>query len=301
MNIKIKHVDVFTNKAFGGNPAGVVVNAEGLTNEQMQKFAQEMQLSETAFIFPPSTKDANIKIRWFTPTTEVSLCGHATIAAFHVLSEENKFGLGEVGEHNLNVETKSGILPIKVIKKEKNSAAIIFFGLPIPEIKEIKDTATLNNALDIGPSDIDTNLPIVKDNLHLIIPLKSLKKLVSISPNRNKVTNICSKYDIIVLAPVTLETVNSTSKVHIRCFAPKVGVYEDPVTGSVHGALGVYLFEQNVIKPNSNGIAKYIGEQGDHLKRPGRVSVVLKVLDKKVESIFIGGKAITVLSGEISI
>ena len=91
--IKIKQVDAFTKNPFCGNPAGVVTVASGLTEKQMQSIAKEMNLSETAFILPPTSPDADLSIRWFSQTREVDLCGHATIAGFYALAEEKKYGM----------------------------------------------------------------------------------------------------------------------------------------------------------------------------------------------------------------
>jgi PhzF family phenazine biosynthesis protein len=84
----IKQVDAFTDRAFTGNPAAVLLNASGLSDEQLQLIAREMNLSETAFVFPATDSTHDLELRWFTPTKEVNLCGHATIATFHALAEE---------------------------------------------------------------------------------------------------------------------------------------------------------------------------------------------------------------------
>ena len=107
MKIRLKHIDAFTDTPLTGNPAGVVVNAEGLTDQQMQKVAFEVAASETAFILPAETPDAQLRIRWFTPTAEVPLCGHATVASFHALAEEGMFGMEKAGNYKFNLETKS--------------------------------------------------------------------------------------------------------------------------------------------------------------------------------------------------
>ena len=90
---RIKHVDAFTTEQFSGNPAGVVLDARELNEKAMQNVARELNLSETAFILPPTVKSADIQIRWFTPAAEVPLCGHATIASFHALAESGMYGM----------------------------------------------------------------------------------------------------------------------------------------------------------------------------------------------------------------
>jgi len=109
-NYRVKHVDAFTTHPFAGNPAGVVIDARGLSDSDMQLLAREKNLPETAFVLPSTIKGADIQIRWFTPTTEVDLCGHATIASFHALAEESMEGMGTQGQHYFKLQTKSGIL-----------------------------------------------------------------------------------------------------------------------------------------------------------------------------------------------
>ncbi|HTS00715.1 MAG TPA: PhzF family phenazine biosynthesis isomerase, partial [Bacteroidota bacterium] len=116
MKISVKQVDAFTETPLTGNPAGVVVKADGLTDRQMQMVAREMSVPETAFILPPTMPGADLRIRWFSPTVEVPLCGHATIASFHALAESNMCGMENPGAYSFNLETRSGILPVEVTK-----------------------------------------------------------------------------------------------------------------------------------------------------------------------------------------
>src|SRR5512142_258094 len=115
-NYRVKHVAAFTIHPFSGNPAGVVLDAKGLNDDEMQKMAREKNLPETAFILPPSLKGADLQIRWFSPTMEIPLCGHATIASFHALAEEGLEGMSTQGQHYFKLQTKSGILPVRVEK-----------------------------------------------------------------------------------------------------------------------------------------------------------------------------------------
>jgi len=109
MEIKIKQVDAFTSIPFGGNPAGVVTDASGLSDELKQKIAREMNLSETAFVSP--SKIADFKVQFFTPRFEVDLCGHATIGTFSALYEEGKL---PVDKNIFYQETKAGVLPVEL-------------------------------------------------------------------------------------------------------------------------------------------------------------------------------------------
>ena len=109
--IAIKQVDAFTTQPFTGNPAAVVTQAAGFTAAEMQAIAREMNVSETVFVLPATDPEADLQIRWFTPTTEVALCGHATIACFQALAEEGRLGAPRTAG-TFKVQTRSGTLPV---------------------------------------------------------------------------------------------------------------------------------------------------------------------------------------------
>lgn len=118
-------VDSFTKERFTGNPAGVVSNADGLTDEQMQQIAREMNCSETAFIHPPESSDHDIRIRFFTPTMEVPICGHATIAAVYVLAVENRASTSRIIQ-----KSGAGILPVDILQVDDDYKIVMTQGTP---------------------------------------------------------------------------------------------------------------------------------------------------------------------------
>ncbi|MDZ7261155.1 MAG: PhzF family phenazine biosynthesis protein [candidate division KSB1 bacterium] len=298
--IKIKQVDAFTTTPFQGNPAGVVIEADGLTETQMQLIAREMNVSETAFILSPSNKAADLRIRWFTPQTEVPLCGHATIASFHALTEEGKLGLNKEGVHTFRVETSSGILPVTVIR-EKNALPLIQFGLPVPRLQGIAlDELELASILGISQEDIEHSLPYNQARRYLLFPIKHLTTLLQLQVDFKRLVQWSKAQGLDCVAVFTLETREPSSKVHLRFFTPALGIDEDPVTGSVQSPMAAYLFEQGIIT-TTNGFTSYIAEQGDAIGRPGRVRVTLEEKSGQITSIQIAGNAITVLDGVIKL
>src|SRR5581483_3751660 len=125
----IHQVDAFTDQLFGGNPAGVVTNADQLTDEEMVKIAREMNLSETAFVLQP-TGEADVKLRFFTPAAaEIKFCGHATVGALFQLAQLSMFGLGKSGDNAVRVETNAGVLNMSVLN-EKAQVPRVSFGAP---------------------------------------------------------------------------------------------------------------------------------------------------------------------------
>jgi len=157
---KIKQVDAFTDRIFGGNPAGVVPSAEGLTDKEMLSIANEINASETAFVLPSDTAD--FRIRWFTPKKEVLFCGHATVASLHALAEEGKFGMENDGEYSFKVEAKIGIITVDVIKSNKE-IKIILHSPKIEFLREDIDMPGFLDALKIKEDELDLNYPIMRE------------------------------------------------------------------------------------------------------------------------------------------
>lgn len=297
---QIKHVNAFTSELFCGNPAGVVLDAQGLSDQKMQMIARQLNLSETAFILPATGK-ADLQIRWFTPTTEVPLCGHATIGSFHALAEDGMHGMKKVGRYMFDVQTRRGILPVVVEKKF--SGNIIEFGMPTPRFVQKKMSPKLLRALTLRSSDVDRRFPIVAES-YLYIPVRTLSTLHRLRPAYEELLTLSKSLKVLGVCVLTLETVEESSAIHSRFFAPAVGIYEDPVTGSANGPLGLYLYKYVLPKGIpvpllwlEDGRIEFIGEQGDVMGRKGRVKIRLQV--KKEDVISIAGEAVTLMSSTL--
>ncbi len=298
--ITIKQVDAFTDTPLMGNPAGVVLHAQSLTDQQMQSIAREMAVPETAFILPTSKPDADLRIRWFSAETEVPLCGHATIASFHAMAEEGLHEMNEPGTYAFQVETLSGVLPVRVIKTV--SHAEVFFGLPVPEfVRAGQYKLDIMRILNIRLEEFDPRLPIVMTN-YLFVPVRRLHTIFAIKPNFFALSQLLANRKLLGVCVFTTETIERKSAVHSRFFAPNIGINEDPVTGSANGPLGVYLYEQGLLDDKIAGDSiSIIGEQGDVMGRKGRVTIHLTIRNKAVTSVMVGGRAITTLEGEMII
>jgi PhzF family phenazine biosynthesis protein len=300
---KVKLVDAFTTEPFSGNPAGVVLDAKGINEKAMQNIARELNLSETAFVLPPTVKSADIQIRWFTPAAEVPLCGHATIASFHALAESGMYGMRRPGTYHFRLQTRSGILGIMVEKRY--SATMIEFQLPIPDFRVHKKVpAALLKALGIRPSDVQKGLPFVSES-YLYLPVKKLSVIKSLKPDLGLLDSYTRATKSLGISIFCLETIEQSSAVHSRFFAPAVGIVEDPVTGSANGPLGVYLYQyaihQDFPIPSfllPDGRMEFIAEQGDDMGRRGRVKIRLRVTGHGVRQVSIAGEAVTIMEAE---
>lgn len=283
--IDICQIDAFTDKPFGGNPAGVTFG-DGLSKEEMQFIAREMNVAETAFLSKSDKADYNL--RWFTPTTEVELCGHATIASLHFLFENRYI----VGSSEITFDTQSGILKCRVEKGK------CFMQIPVYKADEYNDNKeVILTALGLSIDDIDNSVPfIMMENRYLYIYVKKLSTLKGLKPNFTDLLSIQKLYNISGNVVFTRETYDKESFAHSRFFTPYYGIDEDPVTGSANGPFMLVLRKLGFIKNNEEDIS-LIFEQGDIIGRRGRVGV--KYSPTKNE-LYISGNAVTVLKGEMN-
>lgn len=292
--ILIHQTDAFTTTLFGGNPAGVVFDADGLSEEQMKNIAREINLSETAFVLKPTKKNIDLKIRYFTcGKDEVSFCGHATIATLYEIGRLGLFGTKIEGEHQLQVETNIGILPMKVMKK--SSDVMVQFSSPEVHLEiYTKDHAAFAKRLGIPADAIDTRYPIMIEknlnDIHFIIT--SLKQLGSLVFNFQHIVDNFKKEGIVVFSLLTPETFDKHNDLHVRGLAPLIGVPEDPFTGRLQGAIAAYVDTNNVFSKKKKSIRT---EQGHFIGRPGFAET-----EKKGSGYIITGNAVHVFSAEIS-
>lgn len=291
MIIKIKQVDAFTKIPFGGNPGGVVTYADCISDEQKQKIAREMNVSETAFV---SKSDiADFKIRYFTPMNEVDLCGHCTIATFSALEEEGRLDLSK---NVFTQETKSGVLPVEVMEILGEKVFMMTQAVPKFETLEI-DRGFVSGIIGLKETDL-LDVPIMKVSTGIwwmVVGVKELNKLANVKPDFKAIEAVSADNNVIGITPFCLETFNPMYNYHMRTFAPYVGVNEDPVCGTGNGCVSSYIVHNGLVS-NSEEV-KLIGEQGIEVGRPGCVHVNIKQKDGNIIATKAGGTAVTVLEG----
>ncbi|NCJ08410.1 PhzF family phenazine biosynthesis isomerase [Synechococcales cyanobacterium C] len=298
MRIPVYWVDAFTEKPLGGNPAVVVPQADDLTEAQMQGIAHEVNCSETAFICPTTITEADLRLRWFSPTQEVDLCGHATVAALHVLAQEQRFNLRPGTLQYLYLETRSGLLTASVDQTQDHRIGI-WLSLPLCtfELLAAPEIHTLQTLLGVKPM---TDPAPVMDSLNrdVLLSVEKLHTLHGLKPQLESMAAFNRQQGWRGVCIYTLDTQIPSHTAHLRFFAPNMGITEDPVTGSVSVPLALYLHQQAASLPATNlDVATAMTfEQGDCLGRPGRLQV-----DLGSGSPRLGGHAVTVMRGEFEL
>lgn len=295
----IKIVDAFTTKPFGGNPAGVVADASGLTPAEMQKIANEMNLTETTFVFPPNDPNADFLIRYYTPQNEVAVAGHPTIATIHALIEEGKIPLKNK-PHQVRVETGAGVLPVEInVASAGNYTITMTMATPKFEDARISH-ADIAVMLGTDCNNLDTQYPILKMSTGiywLVVRLKTLDAIQNLRPDLAAIAELSRREKVTGIQVFTTETEDSQCDFHVRTFLPNEGINEDPVCGTGNSCIGAYIVENEIVK--TNGKILFTSEQGLELGRPGRVCIEVEGKPHAVTKVRITGTAVTVLTGEL--
>jgi PhzF family phenazine biosynthesis protein len=261
MPIPIYQVDAFTAKPFAGNPAGVCILAEPADPTWMQNVAREMNLSETAFILPEAD---GYRLRWFTPAVEVDLCGHATLATAHILWETGRLTANE----GARFYTRSGLL------KAKRKGDFIELDFPAKPEESTAPLPGLAEALGLSP------LYVCKNKFDYLVEVESEDVVRNLKPDFSKLKEIEARGVI-----VTSRSKTAPYDFISRFFAPRVGVNEDPVTGSAHCFLGPYWAKRL-------GKNEFFAYQAS--ARGGEIGVQLSGA-----RVFLSGRAATVIRGDL--
>jgi trans-2,3-dihydro-3-hydroxyanthranilate isomerase len=290
--IPIVQVDAFTERAFGGNPAAVVLDAQGLSGAQMQAIATEMRVAGTAYLTPATGADAQWRLRWFTPTREIAYSGHTTLAAVHALIEA-----GRLRKDQVVFETQSGPLGARVVADK--ARRLIWLEPKVPALHTFTGQLShVREALGL-PATAGWAHPVTSPDHDLLIPVAGLEVLRALRPNMAALADVATHAGVRGVCLVSRETVEKGSATHCRFFAPHFGVPEDIVTGSVHSSIGVWLLDAGLLHADG-ALAAFTAEQGDGLGRAGRLRVELQVDAGAVTRVRVGGSAVTVLSGSIA-
>jgi trans-2,3-dihydro-3-hydroxyanthranilate isomerase len=319
-------LDVFTDKAYTGNPLAVFPEAEGLTDELMSQIAREMNLSETVFVLKPvddaqhenrktaadeigSKPNVLRRLRIFTPTREIPFAGHPVVGTWNGLAREGVVPLPEGGSgwQRIYHEVGIGVLPVDVEFKDGQPVQVVMTQGEFRILDEIDDSheqAELARALGLSREDLDESLPIqtITTGLScLAVPVRSLADLRDTKVNSSLLAELYTARSATGCLAFTRETSEvGASRAHARFFAPADNIPEDPATGSACGALGAYLVNHGAVSMEpQDGRYKFTIEQGDFINRPSRINLNVKGRKGHVEEVKVGGSSVLVARGEV--
>jgi PhzF family phenazine biosynthesis protein len=274
-------VRVFGKNPDTGNSAVVVTDAQQLSDDQLQALATKAAVPDTAFVWPDATEPNRFHIRWFTPAQEVTLCGHATLAAARVLRETLPAGAG-----NGRIEFQSAKARLTVTQEESLS----WLELPVPTNTIFEGSRNpFVEAFQIWGSETELKLPLeLTPERDLIIPLSLAADLGAIEPEWDQLARLGRELKIRGICLLGRQKREKSSHFSSRFFAPHCGIPEDPATGSVQGPLALYMLKHGWASRTENPV-RMIGEQGDAMGIPCRLHVEITYEGDTPSRLRVGG------------
>lgn len=282
--------DVFTDTALSGNPLAVVLDAEGLSDEQMQRVANELNLSETSFVLPSEV--ATVRARYFTPARELPMAGHPSIGTAYALH-----AAGRLAESDVTFELGIGVVPLRLERDDANLKRVWMEQGEPKLVATVKERRGVAQALGLEEVDLIDTLPlqIVSAGVpFLLVPLDSLELLAKASLNLSLLPNVLPAEHRAVFV-FTFDA--PESDVRCRMFGEALGVREDPATGGAHGPLGWYLAEHELLEVE-NGVMKCTSHQGVEMGRPSEIQL-RATKTPEGWSVAVGGEAVKVGEGKL--
>ena len=270
-------VDVFTDTPLEGNPVAVFDDGSGLEVPEMQRAARELNLSETVFLLPPSA-DADARLRIFTPFAELPFAGHPVLGTAFVIG-------GRMAEPVVRLETGAGVVPVRL---ERSREAVVYGEMeqPIPSVEAFAREAELLSALGVGAS----SLPVEayrNGPLHVYVALADEAAVAAVKPDLSALAALDAGFGVSCFAA-------AGTQVKTRMFAPRLGVPEDPATGSAAGPLALHLARHGRI-PFGTEIEI---RQGAEIGRPSLLRARVEGTAERVERVLVGGSAVIVAHGK---
>lgn len=290
------HVDVFTDRIFGGNPLAVVLDGRGLGDAEMQGIAREMNLAETTFVLPATRPDCAARVRIFTPARELPFAGHPTVGTAFVLATRGSL---PPGAREATLEEGIGPVPVR-LEGDPRAPTFVWmrhgnasFGL------EVGDRRAVAGALGVVEDDLLPAAPIQSASTglpFLFVPLRDrtavdravldLRALERCAPD--------GSLGVFVFAP---DPDPAAARAYSRMFAPQAGIPEDPATGSASGPLGAYLVRHGLVK--ATGRVRIVSEQGTRMGRQSFIHIALDARGRDATDIEVGGGVVPVLEGTL--
>jgi trans-2,3-dihydro-3-hydroxyanthranilate isomerase len=293
------YLDVFTNRAFGGNPLAVFPDATGLSPQAMQALAREINFSESTFILPKEREDTDIRMRIFTPKEEMPMAGHPTVGSTFALAH---LGIIPAGRASWTFGLNIGPTPVD-IDWEGGRARFVWMNQRCPEFGGIvTDFETAGQAIGVDADRIRrTGLPVQEVSCgvpFIFFPLATRADVDACRADGEVFNEMCRKAGVDNHGAFVFSTEpgEDGATVYSRMFAPRLGVFEDPATGSASGPLGSYLVRHGVVTPDRAG--KILSLQGAKMGRPSWIHIAIATSGADITGVRVGGEAILTAQGE---
>lgn len=296
------HYDVFTDTKFGGNQLAVLPRAQGLTTELMQAITREFNFSESTFVLPKECADTDIRMRIFTPATEMPMAGHPTVGSTFALCHE---GIIPEGQRRWVFGLNVGPTPVD-IDWTGASPGFVWMNQQRPVFGAIVgDFALAARAIGVSEKSVAQTGMLVQEVScgvpFVFIPVATRAAVDEAAPNLEAFLELCRTWGVdehamFVFSP---EPGRDHATVYSRMFAPGLGIYEDPATGSASGPLGCYLVQHGIVP--AERASAIVSLQGAKMGRPSWIHIDVGAEDGTISRVRVGGRAVLVAEGEIGV
>jgi PhzF family phenazine biosynthesis protein len=298
--LRIFQVDAFTSTRFTGNPATVVLDADGQSDATLLAVAREFSHAEVAFVFAANGPDHDVRLRFFNARKEAPFVGHATVAAHAVLLTLGRRGAGACRQHS-----GTGIIEVNAQVDQAAAGAqnLIEFRQAVPELDPplpFKTTLRVAEALRLPATQLHEIMPARiahKGSSRLLVPIADARQLDALAPNVDTLLALGTELGTEGFFVFALDRNSDELSTESRMFCPALGIPEDPVSGNAHAMLAAYLWDLGQFGKNST---TFIGRQGRQMKRPGEVNVKLEIDQGALVAAHIGGAAVIVSEGTLA-
>lgn len=283
-------VDVFAERKYEGNQLAVVLNADALKDEEMQKIACEMNYSETTFVGRGS-REKGYDVRIFTPRTEIPFAGHPVLGTAYVIVQE----ILKEKASRVFLNLKAGRVDVE-INYRNGKADVLWMSQPEPVFGEKIEIKTISEVLGIDESHVDSNFPVQEVSTGLpfiIVPLRSLEALRKISLSSERYYSLVENLEAKAILAFSPETYSPDRDLSVRVFAPYYGVSEDPATGSANGCLAAYLSKYRYLGSDHVEVR---AEQGYEVERPSLLYLRAEEKEGRI-SVRVGGRVVMTARG----
>ncbi len=298
--MRIFQVDAFTSTRFGGNPATVVLDADGQSDAVLASIAREFSHAEVAFVTAATGPDHDLRVRFFNARKEAPFVGHATLAAHAVL-----LALGRRGPGALRQASGTGIIEVQAAAQPGAAGPLFEFRQTVPELENplpLKTTLRVAEALKLPATSLDDMMPARiarKGSSRLLVPVGNARALEGLAPNFETLLELGRELGAegFFVFAVNRATATQGMSTESRMFCPALGINEDAASGNAHAMLAAYLFEMGQIGMHQNA---FLGLQGRHMQRPSQIHVRLERERSALIAVHIGGHAVLVSEGTLA-
>lgn len=299
--MRIFQVDTFTDTRFCGNPATVVLDADGLSRDVMSAVAREFSQAEVAFVAASDGADHDVRVRFFNARKEAPFVGHATLAVHAVL-----LALGRRGSAPCRQAGGTGVVEVRLRDAAAQRQPLIEFRQTAPELDAplpFKATLRVAEALKLPATALHETMPARiarKGSSRLLVPVANARALEALSPNAETLLALGQELGTEGFFVFAVDRAAASGELgtRSRMFCPALGIPEDPASGNAHAMLAAYLVDVGQFGRQAAG---FIGQQGFEMQRPSRIEVRLELEAGNLVAAHIGGNAVIVSEGRLSL